>query len=605
MTKLAEISTNLSTVPEAQRHFEQAQAHLKDDGSFATSEQVVFVNQIADLFKDLAATDRTVDAAIAAQPALSQEALHKARLSISELISKAVQHFKKTVLNQFFKAYFPGKVIAPQGVTTLVESKFASPTAEQEAKFKEVQNLLKNANVEGDSKLDYYQWLDLENTILKNSNAAYDMRTELRKKHFTKAFVMGMGGSSQFPKMIQGIFPDGNPNDNLAETPFQMEVMDGTDSSTLNTKLNNLNFQANEVDNKTAFVIISKSGNTFEVMHVVQALLGRLTELHSGNKEEALKQFARQAVFISEPGQGALNKLAQQIKEKTGVVVKSIEHPNRVGGRFSFFSTVGMLPAALKELDLNKFYEGAKAARDEFFNAENISKSSVGQLATLGINAAKSGEFAAKLIAPYSDKLAFLGAADEQLAGESNMKNGMDALPVINSRGPLFQHSTIEALVRNDKKHNIIFEQILTKKDKDVVHGDWGLGELKPYSRKSMHQDTITTLALPLAKYLRDNQGNPVISTIMDEINEYNVGYLLMRNMLATVVQSGMQDEKPDQNIDVFKQMVPRTTKNLLLQAVDQRGVETYKVAKDDKTSDKADGISKTNLGLQNVELAA
>ncbi len=101
----------------------------------------------------------------------------------------------------------------------------------------------------------------------------------------------------------------------------------------------------------------------------------------------------------------------------------------------------------------------------------------------------------------------------------------------------------------------MLFEQILVNdigKD-DHVHDRHNLKSLSEYNLKSMHQENMTKLALPFARHLQTNKGNPVISTVLESLNERNFGYLMMRNMLATVIQSGIQiynDKTVAENLD-------------------------------------------------------
>ncbi|MDA1021046.1 MAG: hypothetical protein O2962_05815 [Cyanobacteria bacterium] len=533
------------------------------------------------------------------------------RNKLQTLLSNLVIKFKEQVLDKYFAAFFPNQTIKEQGVSTLVDDAFVDSITTgglaafvqsndypiYNHRFQQTQTALANAN-NSEAGLEYFKWLDINGVITQSMAEAQQVADSLHGEGFNKALVMGMGGSSQFPKVINDTFPQGGLGNN-----FKMEVMDGTDSASLKSKFKSLQIQANEtkqLNNKTAFLIISKSGGTFEVKHVVQSILDHLTKLHHGDKEAALRQFAEQAVFVTEPGTGTLRKLADSILKKTGTKPKVVEHPDRVGGRFSFLTAVGMLPAALKGLKLDQFKAGSQAAIDEFFAEKDIQNSEVGKLALLDTLAARSGKFDAKFVASYTDRLAQAGRVKEQLAGESNSKgdeaknNGVDALAIINTTGPLFQHSTIEGVGRNDK-HRLVFEQVISKRDHDdMVHSNHDLPELEDVARTSLHQETITKLALPLAAHLRDNRKNPVVTTIMDDINEYNIGYLLMRDMLTTVVQAGLQDNiedgsaQSDQTIPVnFVELgkeVPRTIRNNVQRSVYQDGVEAFKTGKNELT---------------------
>lgn len=226
----------------------------------------------------------------------------------------------------------------------------------------------------------------------------------------------------------------------------------------------------------------------------------------------------------------------------------------------------------LKGLNTQEILAGAQDALKEFFDAEDPTKSSAYRYALIDTLAALQTDkaFAARYVMPYTDRLNAVPEFMGQLAGESNNKNGMRSLNQISGRGPTAHHSDVEALCREDDRR-LLFEQILVNdigKD-DHVHDRHNLKSLSEYNLKSMHQENMTKLALPFARHLQTNKGNPVISTVLESLNERNFGYLMMRNMLATVIQSGIQ-------IDNNK-----TVAENLDQAIRQVEVQEFKEAKE------------------------
>ena len=597
---------------EAGSDWDAIRSNFEPEGSLKP--QIQERDQIKPIFDRL----KTVDTALTnVAPSLNTPALgYSLSTHVQEIFSRITEGFKAKVFDVFFGEFFKDTKVKAEGVTTVVDDAFVDSVYQgglaafkqghdydrYNGKFKQTIELLKHAN-DADGGLEYFQWLDLDGVIQKSMDAANEMADHIKNDMgCDRALIMGMGGSSMFPKIMNEVF-----SEDPRTQDFALEVMDGTDSASLQAKFKKLGLTADNPSGaeSTALVFISKSGGTLETKHVIQSTLDRLTELHGGDKEAALKQFAKQAVFVTEPGNGALRKLALSIGKRTGGIVPTIvEHPERVGGRFSAFSVVGMLPAALKNLETSEFKRGAQAAIQELFDAANIDDSDVGKLALHDLLAAQSGNYAGKFVASYTDRLKQVGGAKEQEAGESNCKgdegkkNGVYALPVINTTGPLFQHSTIEGTSRTDRLR-MVFEQILTKQDQaDMVHNDHDLPELADIARTSLHQETITKLALPFAAHLRDNRENPVITTILSDIDEYNIGYLLMRDMLTTVVQAGLQDNTndawvaKDQTIPVnlvqLGHEVPRTLENNVLRSVYQDGVEAFKTDKAKLTPDAA-----------------
>jgi len=512
-------------------------------------------------------------------------------------LSKLVSAFKEYVLSTFIEKYRPGYSHQDErgiGVQTLVDDAFEklgykkeNPIRFYQEKLEGVKKALMPSYKSESTRPEYYDWLDLtDRGVIKTSlTAAKEAAQKIKNEgFFSHALVMGMGGSSMCPKFLNTAF------DSNAENGLQIETMDNMDPATLETKLAKL--PAHE----TAFVIISKSGGTFEAAHVIQAIIDHLRAQNGGDLDKALKTFAERAVFITEPKEyeyhtsegvkqgtngGTLNKLADELEKKTGTRPQMIDHPPRVGGRFSLFSPVGMFISELKGLKTDEFIAGAKACLDEFFKGDLKDSSAVHYALLDALAASKEGwgSFAARYVMPYGDRLAAIPEFTAQLAGESNNKDGVQSLNQMWGRGPTSHHSDVEALCRTDKRR-LLFEEIFVKNnDEDRVHGQTGLDSLKDYQLKSMHQDMLTKLALPFGKHLSKEKNNPVISTVLESINEKSMGYLMMRNMLATVIQAGIHNG--DMNANLSK-------------VVNQSEVEAFKVA---KKNDAAE------LGLSDVEL--
>lgn len=502
-------------------------------------------------------------------------------------LGKLVSAFKSYVLGTFIEKYRPGYQHDKVGVQTLTDDAFDKLGLSRKeyddvhAEFVEkTRKALKPSYQGAEQRMEYYDWLDFTDAgVIKSSlTDAKKAAAELKAKGIDNAFVMGMGGSSMCPKFLNTAFD--------TKDSFPIETMDNMDPATLETKLDQ------ETSQRTAFVIISKSGGTFEAAHVIQGIIDHLRNDIHGDLDKALKDFASRAVFITEPKEyeyhtvegvqngtnsGTLNKLADELEAKTGIRPMVIDHPPRVGGRFSLFSPVGMFISELKGLKTDEFIKGAEACLDEFFSAKDLFDSAAVKYALLDYFAASlNGQYSARYVMPYGDKLSAIPEFTAQLAGESINKEGFHALNQMWGRGPTSHHSDVEALCRG----NLLFEEIFVKdNDEDRVHGQTRLDSLKDYQLKSMHQDMLTKLALPFGKHLRDKKNAPVISTVLDEINEKNMGYLMMRNMLAAAIQAGLQDGDMTENLDT---------------AVRQAEVEAFKVAKKNDAEE---------LGLQDTEL--
>ena len=108
--------------------------------------------------------------------------------------------------------------------------------------------------------LEYYDWLDFtENGILEQGRKASEaVAQNLKAQGIKNAVVMGMGGSSMCGKLI----------DSALETNaggIGITTLDNMDPQAVLSKIKTIKKKDLA---STAFVIISKSGNTFEFSHV-------------------------------------------------------------------------------------------------------------------------------------------------------------------------------------------------------------------------------------------------------------------------------------------------------------------------------------------------
>lgn len=153
-----------------------------------------------------------------------------------------------------------------------------------------------------------------------------------------KLVVIGMGGSYWGGRGLYEAFGD---------SQVQLEFWGESEPRLLAKNVASLH-QPEPYDSPLAdthFLIISKSGNTLEVatmMNAVEALL----------VSQGLT-LSRQATVITEEKPSPLYNWA------TAHQVPVIPHPMDVGGRFSIFTPVGLVPAAFGGVDIARLREGA------------------------------------------------------------------------------------------------------------------------------------------------------------------------------------------------------------------------------------------------------
>lgn len=232
---------------------------------------------------------------------------------------------------------------------------------------------------------------------------------------FKKVIVLGVGGSSLGGKTLSAL-----------KFQNKLEFLESIDPTTVRNCLNHFDLKT------TFFLVISKSGETIETVCQTLIIIEEFQKLKS-------KNFAKQFLFITESQNNSIAKIAKKIGAEI------TEHSNKIGGRFSAFSIVGILPALIAGLDGKKIRQGAKKVVNEFLKGdEKIINSCATQLRLY-----EQG-FVSNVIMPYVDNLKNFTDWYRQLWAESLGKDGFGSVP-INSMGTIDQHSQLQLYLDGPK----------------------------------------------------------------------------------------------------------------------------------------------------------
>ncbi len=243
----------------------------------------------------------------------------------------------------------------------------------------------------------------LKNTYINS----YSKRLIIKSKNFSEIAIIGMGGSILGSKSIYNFLKDKIKKSFYFIDSFQFN-----------------NFQLKK---KRLNLIISKSGNTLETISNANFL----TKKKDKN------------IFITEPKDSYLTKLATQLKDEI------VHHNNFIGGRYSVLSEVGMLPAELMGLKVNKFRKFNSLMKNKKYiqslvqNVSNI------------LYLIKQKKFNS-VILNYDDNSSDLFFWYQQLVAESLGKKGKGVLPII-SNMPKDNHSLMQIYLDGLKKNFYTF----------------------------------------------------------------------------------------------------------------------------------------------------
>jgi glucose-6-phosphate isomerase len=235
-------------------------------------------------------------------------------------------------------------------------------------------------------------WLDLPDGMAGQLDEIRRLAREVRDDGYTRAAVLGMGGSSLAPELFSRAFDGDGP---------ELRILDSTHPDAVR------GFREWAQGARTLFCVSSKSGSTAEP-----------NAFHA-----AMSAFAPALDFvaITDPG-SSLADLARA-QEFRAIV----DGRPDVGGRYSALSAFGLLPAALHGVDLEPLMASASAmaAACRRPAADNPGL----QLGAWMGEAARAGRDKLTILA--SPALASFGDWAEQLVAESTGKAGTGIVPIV------------------------------------------------------------------------------------------------------------------------------------------------------------------------------
>ncbi len=260
-------------------------------------------------------------------------------------------------------------------------------------------------------------------------------------ERFRRVLVAGIGGSALGPMLVADCFRE-------TSAPMTLTVLDNTDPAGIDTLLG-LHGDLRD----TLIVVISKSGGTAETRN-------GMLELRAACEAQGLS-FAPRAVAVTGDG----SALAQRAASEDWL--RTLPMWDWVGGRFSLWSAVGLLPAALIGLDLQALLAGA-AAMDSCTRSRDLPANPAAMLALLWFRQGEGRGGRDAIVLPYKDSLLLFSRYLQQLVMESLGKQldrqGREVwqgLAVYGNKGSTDQHAFVQQL--RDGVHNffVMFVRVL------------------------------------------------------------------------------------------------------------------------------------------------
>jgi len=314
-------------------------------------------------------------------------------------------------------------------------------------------------------------WVELPNSVTADELKRINDTAEWIRKNSDVLLVIGVGGSYLGARAGLQLLAGWNS--------FPVEFL-GTSFDPIPV----LAFLEKYKNKRVCVNVISKSGTTMEITAVFDII------------KSQMKIPKSHLIFTTDARKGSLREMAT----KDGIT--SFVVPDRVGGRYSSLSAVGLLPFAVAGLDINAIMLGAKQAYSDLNNETNAAYKYACTRYILNTKYKKDVE----VLASFYEKMEAIGWWWQQLFGESEGKNGSGLFvsSMIFSRD---LHSMGQYLQEGKP---LLFETVINVK--------------KPPN--DLLRDLNNAAFLGTVKAHSD-AGVPVVILNMEEINSTNFGYLI------------------------------------------------------------------------------
>ena len=364
----------------------------------------------------------------------------------------------------------------------------------------------------------------------KDTNEIKKYASAINKKNI---IVLGIGGSSLGAKAIYEFLL---PSNDYKKKLLFLETVDPLE----------INFSLNSIDiNDAHFVVVSKSGKTIEIISLLK-FLNSIIEINQSN-----------CTVISE----RKSNLTNFAKRNN---IRVFELDENIGGRFSVFSVVGLVPLAMVGVDIDNLLNGCSRVLNSFFEKKDYYKPIIRKARFLVENKSR---FNINAIFSYSSSLESFNKWYIQLWAESlgkvNINGTRQALTPIALIGPSDQHSMLQLIIDGVRDKTVTFIKIKDLKDNTVIPNEF-------YNKfKELDMDYVDGVSF---NRLLNMQANATINSVKDQkdipcdvitirtVDEYNIAKLMFTyQLLVSCIGKFLQ-------INTYDQPAVEYGKNILIE---------------------------------------
>ncbi len=376
---------------------------------------------------------------------------------------------------------------------------------------------------------------------------------EMLREELDRIVVLGIGGSymgmralfealcdpyhNELPREHRGGVPrlyfEGNNVDNAAVTSLQnllkSQCTDPTDFA-----------------QRWGIIVISKSGGTLETAISFRLFAQQLENYYGADSRESTRYVV--------PVTGDAGKLRNFSNERG--YPQTFPIPDGVGGRFSIFTAVGLLPAAVLGIDILRLLEGA-AEMTQTFRTAPRGENPVLDYTAVSHLLEKHAGLKTRILSTWGKKLEASGLWYDQLLAESLGKHEQGALPLtivntrdLHSRGQQHQEGVRDKLITNVIIQNaaeapVAIPQVAENRNQD---------ELNKFAGKTL-PEVLNAAIAGTNKAYADVQ-RPTADILFPELNAYTLGQFFQMMMLATTLEGRLIGINPygQPGVEAYKQ---------------------------------------------------
>ncbi|CAN5427460.1 glucose-6-phosphate isomerase [soil metagenome] len=316
-------------------------------------------------------------------------------------------------------------------------------------------------------------------------------------ERFRHALLIGIGGSALGPQFVSDAL-------GTAHDPLQLHFLDNTDPDGFDRVFNRLGSDIA----RTLVLVVSKSGGTKETRNGMLEAEARFAAAHV--------PFAKQAVAVT-----GVDSELDRYAEKNEWLAR-FPMFDWIGGRTSVMSAVGLLPAALQSVDVDRFLAGAKAM-DAHTRTPQLERNAAMLLALMWFHAGNGRGEKDMVILPYKDRLLLFSRYLQQLVMESLGKEHdlagatvHQGIAVYGNKGSTDQHAYVQQL--RDGVLNFFVTFIEVRKDRETRHFEVEPGLTSGDYLQGFLRGTRAALA---------EKGRESITISLPEVNAFTVGALI------------------------------------------------------------------------------